>query len=147
MLALVALLVFLAGYATQRGSVCAVRASVELVVERKASRYVGFAFCAACGLLVLAIANSLGRPVFAIYGGLAFNNAALVGGAIVGLGAFLNGRCAFGTVAELGAGMLSRLATLAGFMAGTILGDRAHMDWPACCAWIRLSPRCPQRRH
>jgi uncharacterized membrane protein YedE/YeeE len=125
--ALVALLVFLAGYATQRGSVCAVRASVELVVERKASRYVGFGFCAGCGLVVLAIGNALGRPVFDIYGGLPCSGAALAGGAIVGLGAYLNGRCAFGTIAELGAGELSRLATLVGFMAGTILGDRAHM--------------------
>jgi hypothetical protein len=127
MLALVTLLVFLAGYATQRGSVCAVRATVELVVERKASRYAGFVFCAACGLLVLAFANALGRPVFATYGGLPFSGAALVGGAIVGVGAHLNGRCAFGTVAELGGGTLSRLATLAGFMAGTALGDLAHM--------------------
>jgi hypothetical protein len=127
MAALVALFVFLAGYATQRGSVCAVRASFELVVEGKVSRYVGFLFCAACGLVVLAIGNALGHPVFATYGGLAFSGSALAGGAIVGLGAYLNGRCAFGTVAELGAGVLSRLATLVGFMVGTILGDHAHM--------------------
>jgi uncharacterized membrane protein YedE/YeeE len=59
------------------------------------------------------------------------SGAALAGGAIVGLGAYVNGRCAFGTIAELGSGMLARLATLAGFMAGTALGDLAHMHIPA----------------
>ena len=128
MLVLVAALVLLAGYATQRGSVCAVRATHELVLERKASRYVGFLFCAACGLLVMAMGEVLGRPVFAQYTGLPLSLGAVVGGAIVGVGAYINGRCAFGTVAELGSGRLSRLATLLGFIAGTVLGDRAHMD-------------------
>jgi hypothetical protein len=128
MLALVAALVFLAGYATQRGSVCAVRATTELLVERKASRYVGFLFCAACGLVVMALGSASGRPVFEAYTGLSVSAAALTGGTIVGVGAFLNGRCAFGTIAELGGGRLSRLATLAGFMAGTVLGDIAHMS-------------------
>ena len=59
MLALVAALVLLAGYATQRGSVCAVRATNELVLERKVSRYVGFFFCAACGLLVMALGQEI----------------------------------------------------------------------------------------
>ena len=127
MFAITILLVFLTGYATQRGSVCAVTATWELVVERKASRYVGFGFCAACGLLVMAIGNTLGRPVFDLYTGLHVSNAALVGGAIVGMGAFINGRCAFGTVAELGSGIVSRLGTLGGFIAGTSLGDLAHM--------------------
>jgi len=126
MLALLAALVLLAGYATQRGSVCAVRATNELVLERKASRYIGFLFCAACGLLVMALAQVLGRAVFAQYTGLPLSVAAVGGGAIVGVGAYINGRCAFGTVAELGSGRLSRLATLLGFIAGTVLGDRAH---------------------
>lgn len=121
------LLVFLTGYATQRGSVCAVAATWELVVERKASRYVGFGFCAACGLLVMAIGHALGWPVFDSYTGLPISVAALVGGVIVGIGAFINGRCAFGTVAELGSGHVSRLGTLGGFIAGTSLGDIAHM--------------------
>jgi uncharacterized membrane protein YedE/YeeE len=128
MAALVALLVFLAGYATQRGSVCAVAATFELVVERKASRYVGFLFCAACGLMAMALGSAAGRPVFATYTGLPLSAAALAGGAIVGVGVYLNGRCAFGTVAELGGGRVWRLATLAGFMAGTVLGDYAHMS-------------------
>lgn len=130
MLALVALLIFLAGYATHRGGVCAVAATFELVVERKASRHVGFLFCAACGLAVMALGRVLGRPVFDAYTGLPVSGAALAGGAIVGIGAFVNGRCAFGTIAELGSGMLPRLATLAGFIAGTALGDRAHMHVP-----------------
>ena len=143
MLALVAVLVLLAGYATQRGSVCAVRATNELVLERKASRYVGFFFCAACGLLVMAMAEMLGRPVFVHYVGLPASLAAVVGGAIVGLGAYINGRCAFGTVAELGSGRLSRLATLLGFIAGTVLGDRAHMgvaDLPTLASPLIASP-------
>lgn len=130
MFALVALLIFLAGYATHRGGVCAVAATFELVVERRASRHVGFLFCAACGLSVMAVGHALGWPVFDAYTGLPVSGAALTGGAIVGLGAYVNGRCAFGTVAELGSGMLPRVATLAGFIAGTTLGDVAHMRVP-----------------
>ena len=130
MLALVALLIFLAGYATHRGGVCAVTATFELVVERRASRHVGFLFCAACGLAVMALGRALGWPVFATYTGLPVSTAALVGGAVVGVGAYINGRCAFGTIAELGSGMLSRLATLVGFITGTALGDLAHMRLP-----------------
>ena len=128
MAVLVAVLVFLAGYATQRGSVCAVRATCELVFERKASRHVGFLFCAACGLAMLVLGHAGDWPVFRTYSGLPATGAAVAGGAIVGLGAFLNGRCAFGTVAELGSGRVWRLATLAGFMAGTVLGDRTDMS-------------------
>jgi hypothetical protein len=130
MLILVAVLVFLAGYATHRGGVCAVAATYELVADRKASRHVGFLFCAACGLAVMALGSAMGWPVFAVYTGLPASSAALAGGAIVGVGAFINGRCAFGTIADLGSGMLSRLATLAGFIAGTALGDLAHMRLP-----------------
>lgn len=126
MIALVLLLVLAAGYATQRGSVCAVAATHELVVEHKISRFVGFLFCAACGLAVMAIGNAWGRPILEIYTGLPVSAAALVGGAIVGIGAFVNRRCAFGTVAELGSGSLPRIGTLIGFVAGAALAVAGH---------------------
>ena len=82
----------------------------------------------------MALGQALGRPVFALYTGLPASTAALAGGAIVGVGAFINGRCAFGTIAELGGGVLSRIATLFGFVAGTALGDLAHMRVPPMSA-------------
>lgn len=126
MIALVLLLVLAAGYATQRGSVCAVAATRELVVEHKISRFVGFLFCAACGLAVMAIGNAWGQPSLDIHTGLPVSAAALIGGAIVGIGAFVNRRCAFGTVAELGSGSLPRIGTLIGFVAGAALAVAGH---------------------
>lgn len=126
MMALILLLVLAAGYATQRGSVCAVAATHELVVEHKISRFVGFVFCAACGLAVMAVGNAWGQPTLDIHTGLPVSVAALVGGAIVGIGAFVNRRCAFGTVAELGSGSLPRTATLIGFVAGAALAVAGH---------------------
>lgn len=125
--ALVFALVLFAGYATQRGSVCAVAATRELVVRHKGNRFVGFLFCAACGLGVMAIGCAFGLPVFDSYTGYPVSVGALIGGAIVGIGAYINGRCAFGTVAELGSGSLPRIATLIGFVGGSWLGNSAHM--------------------
>ena len=41
-----------------------------------------------------------------------------MGGVIFGLGSWLNGRCAFGTIARLGSGELARLGTIGGFLVG-----------------------------
>jgi hypothetical protein len=42
----------------------------------------------------------------------------MLGGALFGFGAWVNGRCAFGTIARLGSGDLARLGTLGGFLLG-----------------------------
>lgn len=115
----VAILLVLAGYATQRGSICAVAAAREWVEDRRATRLTGFMLCAAVALLVMAVDRLAGGNVFALYHGLAITWLTITGSVVFALGAWLNRRCSLGTVAEFAAGDLTRLATIGGFLAGS----------------------------
>lgn len=115
----VALLLLVAGYATQRGSICAVGAAREWVEDRRATRLTGFMLCAAIALLVMGIDRLAGGNVFALYRGLAITWLTIAGSLVFALGAWLNRRCSLGTVAELAAGDLTRLATIGGFLIGS----------------------------
>lgn len=119
--ACVLLLVLAAGYVTQRGNVCAVAAVAELVEQGRAHQFAGFLLCSACSLLAISMGELLGCDVIARQVGRPATLVAALGGAVYGAGAFVNGRCAFGTVARLGRGELSRLATVAGFAVGAAL--------------------------
>ncbi len=130
MLFLVFALILVAGYATQRGGICAVAATEALVRRRRPDRLLAFLFCAAIGLTLLAAAAMAGRSVFAAHAGSALVLGPALGGLVFGAGAWLNGACAFGTVAELGSGRLARLATLGGFLGGSALAFRAGLVPP-----------------
>ena len=127
---LILLLVFIAGYAVQRGSTCAVAAAHMLVEQRRAERFLSFLLCAAVALGVMAAGALLGQDSFGHYRGTPRMLAPIAGGALFGLGAWLNGRCAFGTIARLGAGEAARIGTLAGFFIGFGLAARAGVEGP-----------------
>lgn len=121
MAGLIFLLVFVSGYAVQRGTICAVAAIDDLIVEHRPQRFFGFLLCAAVALFAIAVAAWLGNPVFDLHHGSAHLLPPLIGGVMFGAGAWLNGRCAFGTVSRLGRGEAMYLGTLAGFCAGSWL--------------------------
>ncbi|UAJ11000.1 YeeE/YedE thiosulfate transporter family protein [Glacieibacterium megasporae] len=118
MLASIVLLVFMAGYVAQRGNICAVTAIDELVRHRRPHLFVGFLVCAACSLVAISIGTLAGYDVITCEFGLPATIRPALGGVIYGVGAFVNGRCAFGTAARLGSGELPRLATIGGFLIG-----------------------------
>src|SRR5687768_4669810 len=130
MIAIVLALILVAGYATQRGGICAVAATEALVRRGRPDRLLAFLFCAAVGLTLLAAAAMYGRNAFAGHAGSAALLGPALGGVVFGAGAWLNGACAFGTVAELGSGRLARLATFAGFLGGSALAFRAGLAAP-----------------
>lgn len=120
---LVAALLFLIGYASQRSGVCMVRAVREVVERRRVHRIAGFALAAASAMLLMAAAELAGARPFATIMGAAPDALALAGGAVFGLGALISGRCAMGTLAALTAGELSRLGAIAAmFIAALLLG-------------------------
>lgn len=111
----------LAGFAAQRGSVCAVAAVGDLVNRRNPRRFIAFFECALWSLALLAAASAVDvRPAQAPPD-YAPGLLAAAGGAVFGLGAAINGACAFGTVARLGRGELAFLAMPLGFMAGAAI--------------------------
>jgi len=123
-------LALVAGFAAQRGSICAVAAVKALVVDRKPSRYRAFVECAAWSLAVLATARLLGVAPGSTPSAFPAGATAAVGGALFGVGAAVNGACTFGTVARLGRGDFSYAAMPVGFIAGVIMIARLA-DAPA----------------
>lgn len=115
--ALAFLLAALAGFAAQRGSICAVAAVKDLVLKRDARRYAAFLECALWSLAAFGFLGTFGVragpaqdfPVTAL---------AAAGGALFGVGAVINGACAFGSAARLARGDLSFLFMPLGFLAG-----------------------------
>jgi hypothetical protein len=128
MIWLVLALILVAGYATQRGGICAVAATEALVRERRPGRFLAFLFCAAVGLTLLAGAALAGRSVFHTYPGASAMLTPALGGIVFGAGAWVNGACAFGTVAQLGSGRIARVATIIGFITGSALAFGLGMD-------------------
>ena len=123
------MLVLIAGYAVQRGSICAVAAAQELA-DRRPQRFLSFFFCAAVALTAMALGALLGLDRFAFYHGSADLWLPVAGGAMFGAGAWLNGRCAFGTIARLGSGEAARLGTIAGFLLGFAAAPRVGLHGP-----------------
>jgi uncharacterized membrane protein YedE/YeeE len=114
--ALAFVLAALAGFAAQRGSICAVAAVKDLVLRRDARLYAAFFECAGWSL---AAAGALGM-VGVRSGAVEFpaTGLAAAGGALFGAGAVINGACAFGSAARLARGDLSFLFMPVGFLAG-----------------------------
>jgi uncharacterized protein len=129
--ALALLLVFAAGYAVQRGSICAVAAVDAVVAERRWHRFFAFLVCAAIALAVMAAAALAGVEMLDQYRGSTAVLAPALGGALFGAGAWVNGRCAFGTIAGLGSGELARIGTLAGLFGGFAFAGTIGLQGPA----------------
>lgn len=116
-LALVAVfLAITAGFAAQRGSICSVAAVDDLIQRGDARRFSAFLECSLWSLIVLTMfGRHAGAGEFSDY---PVGLRAALGGALFGVGATINGACAFGSAARLGRGELAFLGTPAGFFIG-----------------------------
>lgn len=118
-LLLAAALVSLMGFAVQRGATCTVAAVDEMLTHRRAHRVQALASAAiwAGGILGLALlVGALPAPLVAHAAG----PGALVGGILLGLGAWINRACVFGAVARFGSGEWAYMMTPVGFYAGCL---------------------------
>lgn len=115
----------LVGYAAAHGGICAVRAVEDLLDGRGGALFLAFLKCSvwvAATTVPLAWAAVPGGH-FAVGYPLAWPVAA--GGFLFGVGAALNGGCAFSTVSHLGAGDLNQVFALFGLG----LGFALHVVW------------------
>lgn len=119
---LVALCVGAMGFAIQRGGTCTVAAVEELVEQGRMRKLAAMAEASlwVAGGLVLARALHLLDTVPAAYAVSAWT---IAGGALLGLGAYVNGACVFGAIARLGSGEWVYLLTPLGFLAGSASVD------------------------
>lgn len=109
----------LMGYAIQRGATCTVAAVGEIVSSGKTNRVRALAETAVWvggGLLLMRALGGL--PM--LPDGFPLSGWVILGGALLGLGAFINGACLFGAIARFGSGdWMQGLAPL-GFYLGLI---------------------------
>jgi uncharacterized protein len=111
------------GFAVQKGGLCAVLAVREVLDERRAGRFIAF-FVGVAVVVVISTplrwagalpAEPAQRYRIAVTG--------LTGAALFGIGAVVNGTCAFGSIAHLGRGETSFLAMPAGLAIGFFIAD------------------------
>jgi toxin CptA len=110
----------LMGLAIQRGATCMVAAVDEIVSIRRATRAGALAEAALWVGGLIAVAQWLGLLVmFPARYPVTFLTVA--GGVLLGLGAWVNRACAFGTVARIGSGQWAWFATPVGFFLGCLV--------------------------
>jgi hypothetical protein len=107
------------GFAIQRGATCTVVAVEEILTRGRARRLVAMveaSLWVAGGLLVAHALGLLGR----MPAGYPLGGTALLGGALLGLGAFVNRACVFGAIARFGSGEWAFAFTPLGFYVGCV---------------------------
>jgi toxin CptA len=109
----------LMGYAIQRGATCTVAAMDELVRKRGFNRLASMleaSLWVVGGLLIAQSFNLLGR----MPAGYAITYVTVLGGALLGFGAYVNKACVFGAIARLGSGEWAYVVTPIGFYVGCV---------------------------
>ena len=107
------------GYAIQRGATCTVAAVDEVISDRSFRRLhslVEAAVWVAGGLVVAETLQLLPKMPT----GYAVSAWTVIGGALLGLGAYVNGACVFGAIARFGSGEWAYVLTPLGFYLGCL---------------------------
>lgn len=114
-----ALCVAAMGFAIQRGGTCSVAAVEEWLATRRAQRMMAMleaSLWVAGGLALARLAHLAGSMPASYEAG----RWAVAGGALLGVGAWVNRACVFGAVARLGSGEWAYVATPLGFFLGSL---------------------------
>ena len=132
----------LMGYAIQSGATCTVYAISELIQKRRASRLIamleaGLWVAVMLMLAGLVVQMPLGATPYGV------SHYTVIGGALLGLGAYVNGACVFGSIARLGSGEYVFLLTPLGYFAGVMLFDLAFQVGPAALPNLGSAPHLP----
>lgn len=110
----------LMGMAIQRGATCMVVAVDEAFTQRAFGRALALGEAALWVGGLLAIAQLAG--VFTMYPALyAVTGLTMLGGMLLGVGAWVNKSCVFGSIAKIGSGQWAWLATPPGYFLGSLL--------------------------
>ncbi|OQW70929.1 MAG: hypothetical protein BVN33_17010 [Proteobacteria bacterium ST_bin13] len=110
---------FVMGNAIQRGSTCLVAAIDELLIARRITRLLAIVEASLWVTGGLLVARAVGDTV-AVPQPFTTTGWAIAGGCLFGIGACINGACAFGTIARLGSGELAYVFMPLGLFAGDL---------------------------
>ena len=109
----------LMGYAIQRGATCTVAAMDEVVRKRGFNRLASMleaSLWVVGGLLIAQTQHLLPK----MPAGYAITSVTVLGGALLGFGAYVNKACVFGAIARLGSGEWAYVVTPVGFYVGCV---------------------------
>jgi toxin CptA len=109
----------LMGFAIQRGATCTVAAVEEVVSKRSLNRLISMVEASLWVVGGLLIAQAL-QLLPKMPAGYAISYWTVVGGVLLGLGAYVNGACVFGAIARLGSGEWAYVVTPLGFYVGCL---------------------------
>lgn len=109
---------FAVGLAVNSGSTCAVAAARDLIHDRQIDSTVGFLLAIGVAGLLTISARWLFGPVIHLVGDPPISVPLLLGSMLLGVGASLNGACAFGTLGRIGNGELRFLGMPLGLAIG-----------------------------
>ena len=109
----------LMGYAIQRGATCTVAAMDEVVRKRGLNRLASMLEASLWVVGGLLIAQSL-HLLGTMPAGYAITYVTVLGGALLGFGAYVNKACVFGAIARLGSGEWAYAITPIGFYVGCV---------------------------
>jgi len=107
------------GFAIQRGATCTVAAVDEVVSKRSFTRLASLVEASLWVIGGLLIAQTF-HLLPNMPGGYPVSYLTVLGGVLLGLGAYVNGACVFGAIARLGSGEWAYAVTPLGFYAGCV---------------------------
>jgi len=110
----------LMGFAIQRGGTCLVAAVDEVVTKRRANRLIALAEASLLVAAGMVIAQLLGLLPMAPRA-FALTGWTMLGGMIMGIGAYVAGSCVFGAIARIGNGEPTYLLVPLGFFLGCVV--------------------------
>jgi hypothetical protein len=114
-------LAFLAGFASHRGSLCAVKAVDELLQRRRPRVAASFVRAALWAMLAATLLNAVWPAHMMAVARYPFTLIGALGALAFGIGAAVNGACALSTLSRLATGEVSKASTLLGFAVGAYL--------------------------
>ena len=112
---------FLVGFAMKRAGLCTYAAVLQIVNVRRADRLLDFLAASAWATVTIIVCSWIWPNLIQLSGSHEHYIFAFIGGIILGLGAYLNKGCIFGTFVQIVGGNLSYVTTLIGMSVGVIL--------------------------
>jgi uncharacterized membrane protein YedE/YeeE len=120
---------FMVGFAMKSGGLCTYAAALQIVREQRFERLLAFLGAAAWAMLVVAPLAWAWPDQLKLSATHDHWLLALAGGVVLGVGAWLNRGCVFGTFVQLTGGNLTYVATLVGMVAGAVGARMVLLDW------------------
>lgn len=134
---------FVIGFAIRRASICAVLAAEQWVTQRRTSRLRAFLTAACWAGVVMLLLAWLFPGWAAVSPGYPISIGVLIGGVAFGLGALINGACAFGTLAHLAGGELDFAGTILGVMVGALVVSLLDLHVGEATRSVLATPTLP----